>query len=241
MWALQFTAIKLVEDQVGPLFTVWGPMALATLLLAPMILAERRAGSPRRGKPGDIWQYALLAIVAVFPAQVLVTWGTRMSTASNAAIIMLATPVWTAVFARLFLGERMNGVRWLSFAIGIGGVILCSRADLRNSAWQGGYLAGNLLILSGALGSAFYNSYGKKLLERYTPMEMLFYTYVAMLVILTPLVVAREPETLMRMPQFNTSTQRRPRSPCISSRSSACRSPRSRSVSGSAASPRPAG
>jgi hypothetical protein len=33
MWALQFTCIKLVQDQVGSLFTVWGPMTLATVLL----------------------------------------------------------------------------------------------------------------------------------------------------------------------------------------------------------------
>jgi len=37
MWALQFTCVKLVQDQVGPLFTVWGPMTLATVMLYPLI------------------------------------------------------------------------------------------------------------------------------------------------------------------------------------------------------------
>ena len=32
MWALQFTCIKLVQDQVGPMFTVWGPMTLSMLI-----------------------------------------------------------------------------------------------------------------------------------------------------------------------------------------------------------------
>src|SRR5213593_1227942 len=41
MWALQFTCIKLVQDQVGSLFTVWGPMTLAILMLYPLILSER--------------------------------------------------------------------------------------------------------------------------------------------------------------------------------------------------------
>ena len=35
MWALQFTCVKLVQDQVGPLFTVGGPMTLATVMLYP--------------------------------------------------------------------------------------------------------------------------------------------------------------------------------------------------------------
>ena len=52
MWALQFTCVKLVQDQVGPLVTVWGPMTLATLMLYPLIRAENRDagdGLVRRG------------------------------------------------------------------------------------------------------------------------------------------------------------------------------------------------
>ena len=42
MWALQFTCIKLVQDQVGSLFTVWAPMTLATVMLYPLIVAEKK-------------------------------------------------------------------------------------------------------------------------------------------------------------------------------------------------------
>ena len=205
MWALQFTCIKLVQDQVGALFTVWAPMTLATLMLYPLIRRERTGDSKPRPKR-DILTYFLLALLGVFPGQVLVTWGTRMSTASNAAIIMLAIPPCTAVFAFLFLKERMNRVRWLSFGIALGGVALCSLTDLRNLNLGSAYLAGNLLVLSGALGSAFYNSYGKKMLERYSPMEMLFYTYLAMFVLLAPLVAAQERAVFGRIPQFTAST-----------------------------------
>ena len=40
MWASQFTCIKLVQDQVGPYFTVWGPMLISTLLLAPFVIKD---------------------------------------------------------------------------------------------------------------------------------------------------------------------------------------------------------
>src|SRR5438270_7724 len=100
----------------------------------------------------------------------------------------------------------MTAVRWLSFAIAIGGVVLCSQTDLRNMNLGSAYMMGNLLILSGALGSSFYNSYGKKILERYSPMEMLFYTYLAMLVIMTPLVLLQEREVFARVPQFTPAT-----------------------------------
>ena len=88
----------------------------------------------------------------------------------------------------------MTGVRWLSFALAILGVILCSNFDLGHLDFGAGYLFGNTLIFSGVLGSAFYNSYGKKILERYSPMEMIFYTYLSMFVLMTPLVLVRSEE-----------------------------------------------
>jgi drug/metabolite transporter (DMT)-like permease len=102
--------------------------------------------------------------------------------------------------------ERMTVVRWVSFAVAIGGVLLCSGKDIHNLNLGSGYLAGNLLVLGGTLGSSFYNSYGKKMLERYSPMEMLFWTYVAMFVILTPLVIVQERDVLARIPHFTAST-----------------------------------
>lgn len=207
MWALQFTCIKLVQDQVGPLFTVWGPMTLATLMLYPLIRMERQAGQHSRARRrSDVFIFLLLALLGVFPGQVIITWGTRMSLASNAAVLMLTLPVSTAFLAFLLLGERMTPVRWASFALAIFGVLLCSDIDFRNLNFGAGYLYGNILIFLGTLGSAFYNSYGKKMLERYSPIEMLFYTYVAMFVIMTPLVFVREGRVFASIPNFTART-----------------------------------
>ncbi len=207
MWALQFTCIKLVQDQVGSLFTVWAPMTLATVMLYPLIRAEKKS-SPPPGERGwkDVVLFFVLALVGVFPGQVLLTWGTRLSLASNAALLMLTLPVCTAVLAFLLLGEKMTGVRWISFALAILGVLLCSNFDLGNLNFGKGYFFGNLLIFSGILGSSFYNSYGKKVLERYSPMEMLFYTYAAIFVVMTPLTLHQESDVFARIPHFTLQT-----------------------------------
>jgi drug/metabolite transporter (DMT)-like permease len=207
MWALQFTCIKLVQDQVGSLFTVWAPMTLATIMLYPLIRAERKISSPHGARGWkDVLLFFILALFGVFPGQVLVTWGTRMSLASNAALLMLAMPVCTALLAYLLLGEKMTGVRWVSFSLAILGVLLCSNFNLGNLNFGKGYLLGNLLIFSGVMGSSFYNSYGKKVLERYSPMEMLFYTYVAMFIIMTPLILHQERGVFARIPHFTWHT-----------------------------------
>ncbi len=207
MWALQFTCVKLVQDQVGPLFTVWGPMTLATVMLYPFIRMERESGLGSDGKRKvHVLLFLLLALVGVFPGQVFVTWGTRTSLASNAALLMLTLPLSTAVLAVVLLGEKMTLVRWISFAMALIGVLLCSDLDFRTLDFGRSYLFGNVFILLGTLGSAFYNSYGKKLLERYSPLEMLFYTYVAMFFVMTPLVIVKEGSVLKDIPTFTART-----------------------------------
>ncbi len=207
MWALQFTCIKLVQDQVGSLFTVWGPMTLATLMLYPLIRSEKRDDYKKRERnKRDMLVFFLLALLGVFPGQVFITWGTRMSLASNAALLMLTLPICTGILAFIFLGERMTWVRWVSFAMAIAGVIMCSDIDFRSLDLGVGYLYGNTLIFLGTLGSAFYNSYGKKVLQRYSPMEMLFFTYLAMFVIMSPLVLVKERQVFGHILDFTFRT-----------------------------------
>lgn len=207
MWALQFTCVKLVQDQVGPLFTVWGPMTLATVMLYPLIRMEKRGGiADKSQRKTDVLLFLVLALVGVFPAQVLSTWGTRISLASNAALLQLTLPLSTAALAVVLLRERMTPVRWISFAIAIIGVLMCSGLDFRTLNFGRSYLPGNVLILLGTFGSAFYNSYGKKVLERYSPVTMLFYSYVAMFFVMAPLVILREASVLAKIPTFTART-----------------------------------
>lgn len=203
MWSLQFTCIKLTQDQVGPYFTVWAPMLLATIFLAPFALRDFSAGGK---KFKDVIIFGQLALLGVFPAQVLMTWGTQFSLASNAAILTLALPVITAVFAFLMLKEKMNKVRWVSFIIAIAGVILCSTGDIKQLNFSSKYTLGNILIFLAIVGNAYYNTGIKKIASRYSEMELLFFTYVVMVVLLTPLVLFYEKDAFTRIPVFTTQT-----------------------------------
>lgn len=204
MWALQFTCIKLVQGQVGGYFTVWGPMLLATLFLLPFIIKDAKIGQRRSWK--DVFLFGQLALLGAFPAQVLMTWGTQYSLASNAAIITLSLPVITALFAFVLLKEKMNRIRWISFAIAIGGVVLCSLGDLRKVDFRSQYTLGNLMIFLAIAGNAYYNTGCKKIADRYSEIEMVFYTYVCMILLLTPLVIYFEPDVFSRIHLFTKQT-----------------------------------
>jgi len=199
IWASQFAMVKLVQEQMGPLFAVTFPMAIATLLLIPMVRRERRAAVCR----GDIWRFVLIGVAGQVAAQLFITWGTRLSLASNAALLSLALPVCTALMAYFLLGERMTPVRWVSFALAIAGVLACSGVDWRALDFGSAkYLVGNVMILASVNGSAFYNAYSKKLLGRYTPLQVLAYSYYAVMAFLLPITVYSEPEGFAGLPHF---------------------------------------
>ncbi len=203
MWAFHFTSIKLTQDQVGPYFTVWAPMLLATILLAPFVARDFKKGGK---KLKDILIFVQLAALGAFPSQVLMTWGTQYSLASNAAILVLTLPVITAVFAFLILKERMNTARWISFGIAIIGVALCSTDDIKRVDLGSRYALGNVLIFLAILGNAYYNVGCKQIAEKYTEIEMVFYTYLVMCILLTPLVLYYEPEMFGKISEFTTNT-----------------------------------
>lgn len=204
MWSLQFICIKLTQNQVGAFSTVFIPMAIATCCMIPFVYKDVKNNKNRKWP--DLKIFALLAVAGQFPAQILMTIGTQQSTASNAAIISLTLPVVSALLAVLLLKEKMTAGRWLSFAIAITGVVFCSLKDFANMNLGSTFLPGNILILSGVLGSGLYNTICKKIANQYTEMEMLFYTYSFMLLILLPFVFVYEKDVFSRIPQFTGNT-----------------------------------
>ncbi|MEO5997594.1 MAG: EamA family transporter [Chitinophagaceae bacterium] len=61
MWALQFTCIKLVQDQIGAFSTVFIPMLLTTLFMVPFVYKDVKKNKKR--KWSDLKIFALLALL----------------------------------------------------------------------------------------------------------------------------------------------------------------------------------
>ena len=206
IWASQFVMVKLVQEQMGPVFATFFPMTIATVALIPIVRREMKRGGKAAQAPiptKDVLEFILIGVFGQVVAQLFITWGVRWSLASNAALLMLTLPVATAVMAFFFLDERMTKVRWISFILAIAGVLECSGIDWKGLNFSSGrFVVGNLMIFLSINGSAFYNAYSKKLLRRYSPLRVLLYSYYAVFVFLLPITVYAEPSGFRNLAHY---------------------------------------
>jgi drug/metabolite transporter (DMT)-like permease len=207
IWGSQFVMVKVAQEQMGPVFATFFPMTIATLILIPIVHREskrnRSAAHSGRMPMQDLRDFIFIGVCGQVVAQLFITWGVRLSLADDAALLTLCLPISTAVMAYFFLGERMSVVRWISFALAIAGVLECSGINWSSLNFTSGkYLIGNLLIFCSVNGSAFYNAYSKKLLGRYTPLQVLLYSYYAVFVFMLPITVYSEPVSFLHLTHF---------------------------------------
>jgi drug/metabolite transporter (DMT)-like permease len=195
MWSGQGTAVKVLDRHLGPIAITFLPFYITSLLFVPLLLKMRRE-NPTAPKPstGDWVKFVVAGVAGQVLAQLGMTWGISKSLASNGAILNLLIPVISAVLASLMLKERITMLRIASLTIGLIGVLLMSTPDLRQASFgKMQFLAGNLLILCGCLGSSFYNVYCKGLMQRFTEIEILIFSYITASLASLPLLVWVEP------------------------------------------------
>jgi drug/metabolite transporter (DMT)-like permease len=199
MFGAQYPATKAAVMSMGPVLLSILTFAIATICLIPFMITESRA-HPHQPHPlalfqaGNFFPFFMATVLGFIPASVILAWGIERSLASNAALLTLSIPIFTAVVASAVREERMNFWRWLSFALGITGAVISSDIDWHNlNVFSARYLVGNGLILVGCLGSAFTNVYSKGLLVHFGPVRLLVVSYVFSGLVCVPLLVWEEP------------------------------------------------
>jgi len=197
MWAFQFSGAKIATAHLGPITVTFLPMALSTLFFAPFVVFRRRSPAPDAtpaSRREIVLGFLAAGTLGIVASQLGLTWGVLHSLASNASVITLTIPVLTAALAAALLGEKMTGLRWVAFLLAIAGVLLVSDTNWNQvEVFRGRYLFGNLLILVSCFGSAFYNTYSKKLLQTFNPIEVMVYSYLVTDTVLLALMVLFEP------------------------------------------------
>lgn len=177
MWAFQFSGARIATSELGAVLVTLLPLAIATLLVMPF--ARLNLDLFRPANRTILLDVFLLGTVGVLPAQLCLVLGVQRTLASNASVLSLTVPVLTAISASLFLHEHMTRLRWISFAIAILGVCLISIKDIQHAQlFSIEYVAGNLFVLASCAGSAFNNSFSRRALSRFSPAQVLVWSFI---------------------------------------------------------------
>ena len=196
LWAGQGIAIKLLDGGLGPLATALLPLYLITLLGLAILSLRRNFAEKSMAAWKLRREFFVAGICGQLMAQVGMTLGVSWSTASNGAILSLLIPIFGALIAVWLLRERLSTFRVSGLLLGLAGVLLLSPLHGATAGTRAHQLAGNLLIVIGCLGSAFYNVYSKRLLDRFSGLEILFFSYLSTTVFSLPVLLMLEPHCL---------------------------------------------
>jgi drug/metabolite transporter (DMT)-like permease len=164
LWGVSFVATKAALRELAPVELIFGRVVLGATVLLALLAArgERLAASPRA------WaDLALLGLVGVAGHLLLQAWALTMTSAVNTGWLIGLIPIWSAILAALFLGERLGGRAFLGFVLGFGGALLVvTRGRFDGSTLALPSTKGDLLVLVSTVNWAVYTILGRRILPR---------------------------------------------------------------------------
>jgi drug/metabolite transporter (DMT)-like permease len=175
-----------------------GPLALFRMLVASAALAIYAAFSGMRlPEARDLPAVALAGLFAFALYNVALNYGQLTASAGAASLIIASIPIFTALLAAAFLGERLDARGWAGIAVGFCGVALITVGE------GGGFgiNAGVLLVLLAALSASVYFAFQKPYLEKYGALPFTAYAIWAGAFLLLPFLPALVGEMMAAPPQ----------------------------------------
>jgi drug/metabolite transporter (DMT)-like permease len=196
-WASAFAGIRVALESYSP-----GHVALLRFLVASAALViyavVRRMRLPELR---DLPAVVLSGFLAFTVYHVALNYGEITVSAGSASLLVSTAPIFTALFAAAFLGERVGPLGWAGMGISFLGAALISLGE------GGGFSLdpGALLVLLAAISSAAYFVVSKPYLQKYTALEFTTYAIWAG-TILTLVFLAELPAEIAAAPVRTTLT-----------------------------------
>jgi drug/metabolite transporter (DMT)-like permease len=148
LWGSNWPAMKLALHEIDP----WIFRTVCLLVGGSGLLVLARAGGQSlRVPPRERWPLAVVAFFNITAWHLCSAYGLMRIQAGRAAIIAYTMPLWTVVFGRLMVGERITRARTVALGLGLLGMVALV-APVARTLWDAP--AGTLLMLCAAAGWA---------------------------------------------------------------------------------------
>jgi len=167
LWASAFVGIRAALTAYSPTHLAALRFMIASLVLAAYAIATRMRLPRRRDLPA----LGLCGLIGITVYNLALNAGERSVTAGAASLLVNTAPIWTAIWATLFLGERLRPWGWVGMALSFAGATIIALAGRGGQAlnWSAG------LVLLAAVAQSVYFVLQKPYLKLYRPVELAAY------------------------------------------------------------------
>ncbi|WP_428262653.1 DMT family transporter [Haliangium sp.] len=163
-WASAFVGVRAAVVHISP-----GPLALFRFLVASAVLAGMMlAARARLPQPSDLVRISFVGLIGITIYNLGLNYGSQFLAAGSVSFIINTAPIFTAIFARLLLGERIPKLSYFGFAISFTGVIIIFSGENLSSVFQ----PVTFIILLAALAHSLYFVLQKPILTRYSALQV---------------------------------------------------------------------
>jgi drug/metabolite transporter (DMT)-like permease len=164
LWGISFVATKAALRELSPVTLIFTRFALGVLVLVLILTLRRESLIP----PRETWpMLALMGFVGIFLHQMIQVHGLTLTTAVRTGWLIALTPIWSAVFAAIFLGERFGARKILGLLLGtIGALLVITRGNLSADVLALPSTRGDLLVVASTFTWTIYTLLGRDTLKR---------------------------------------------------------------------------
>src|SRR5262245_40227530 len=125
LWASAFVGIRAALAGYSPTHLAALRFMIASLALGAYAVATRMR-LPRRQ---DLPALGLCGLVGITVYNLALNTGERSVTAGAASLLVNTAPIWTAIWATLFLNERLRPWGWIGMALSFAGATMIALAE----------------------------------------------------------------------------------------------------------------
>lgn len=188
IWSWNFVLARGIYKEIPPVSLAFYRWLTATLLILPFAWPAFRKEWPVVKKSLPYFLLAAATGISIFNTFIYI--GARYTTAINLALIgTTSSPVFSVLFARIFLKEKIHATRVAGLLLCITGILfLLAKGDWHNLLHLS-FTRGDTWVLGAGLAFAIYNTMVKRKPAAVTPVNFLFVVFALGTLLLLPFYI----------------------------------------------------
>lgn len=193
IWSGNFIVARILSNSVPPVTIFIFRSLIAITILAPFVAGRLRQEFPAIRR--HLGYLALTAFLGLTICNTVVYIAAATTKALNLTLIAISSPVFTVIFARIFLHDTLTLRRVIGLVAATAGVVLLITSGQISHLANLTFSEGDLWMLGQASSFALYTILVRMKPGELSPLPFLFSLFIIGMLFLLPLFLWKLPET----------------------------------------------